>query len=124
MNPLFKAYGSVAWPDRDRSIRYVEERDIPAIAELFRANYGEKYIAGDVYDGKWVKRSIYSDQIICLVLEEDEKVLATGSVVLNYGDYNDKCAEVARLAVHPHYAHRGFGRRVIDALFKKRCCGN
>ena len=85
---------------------------------MFRSNYGEGYIARDVYDGSWVKRSIHSDLIICLVLEEDGKVLATGSVVLNYGDYNDKGCEVARLAVHPDSAGRGLGRRVIDALFK------
>jgi len=118
MDPLFKAYGSLVFEKRDRSIRYVEERDIPAIAELFRSNYGEGYAYLDVYDGSWVKRSIHSDLIICLVLEEEGKVLATGSVVLNYGDYNDKCCELGRLAVHRDYARLGLGRRVIDALLK------
>jgi GNAT superfamily N-acetyltransferase len=118
MDPLFKAYGSLLFDKRDRSIRYVEERDIPAIAELFRSNYGEGYIAPDVYDGSWVKRSIHSDLIICLVLEEDGRVLATGSVVLDYGDHNDKSCELGRLAVRPEYSGHGLGRRVIDALLK------
>src|SRR2546429_7830291 len=104
MDPLLKALGSVTFPKRDPSIRYVEERDIPAIAELFKSNYGDGYLARDVYDGSWVKRSLYSDNVICLVLEEDEKVLATGSVILDYGDHNDKSAELARLAVQPVYA--------------------
>jgi N-acetylglutamate synthase-like GNAT family acetyltransferase len=118
MDPLFKALGSKVFLKRDPAIRYVEERDIPAIAELFRSNYGEGYLARDVYDGRWVKRSIYSDMVICLVLEEEGKVLATGSVVLDYGDHNDKSAELARLAVHPDYSRHGLGRRVIDELFK------
>src|SRR2546428_4819952 len=118
MDPLLKALGSKVFLKRDTAIRYVEERDIPAIAELFRSNYGEGYLARDVYDGRWVKRSIYSDMVICLVLEEEGKVLATGSVVLDYGDHNDKSAELARLAVHPDYSRHGLGRRVIDELFK------
>jgi len=118
MDPLLKALGSAVFPKRDLSIRFVEERDIPAFAELFRSNYGDGYLAHDVYDGTWVKRCIYSDMVICLVLEEEGKVLATGSVMLDYGDHNDKSAELARLAVHPDYAHHGLGHRVIDALFK------
>src|SRR6202171_695322 len=118
MDPLFKAYGSIAYQQRDLAIRYVEERDIPAIADLFRLNYGESYPLPDVYDGSWVKHSMHSDQIICLVLEEEGRVVSTGSVVLNYGDYNDKSGELARLVVHPWYSGRGVGKRVIDALFK------
>ena len=47
-----------------------------------------------------------------------EGFLATGSVVLHYGDFNDKCGEMARLAVHRDSAGQGLGGRVIDALFK------
>lgn len=118
MDPLFKAYGSGLYPKRDLSIRYVEEKDIPAIAELFRLNYGDAYISRDVYDGTWVKHSIHSEQIICVVLESYGEVLATGSVILNCGDYNDKCGELARLVVHPAVTGRGLGSRMIDALFK------
>jgi RimJ/RimL family protein N-acetyltransferase len=119
MDPLLKALGSVTFPKRDPSIRYVEERDIPAIAELFRSNYGEGYIAQDVYDGSWVKRSIYnSDAITCLVLEEEGKVLASGSVMLNYGDHNDKSGEIGRIVVHPDFSGHGLGKRIVDALFR------
>jgi GNAT superfamily N-acetyltransferase len=118
MDPLLKAFGSKWFPNRDTAIRYVEERDIPAFADLFKSNYGDGYLARDVYDGSWIKRSLYSDNVICLVLVEEEKVLATGSVILDYGDHNDKSAELARLAVHPVYARHGLGHRVIDALFK------
>jgi RimJ/RimL family protein N-acetyltransferase len=118
MDPLFKAYGSITYQRRDEAIRYVEERDIPAIAELFRLTYGERYPYVDVYDGSWVKQSIHSDQVICLVFEEDAKIIGTGSVVLEYGDYNDKCGELGRMVTHPGYSGKGVGKRVIDALLK------
>lgn len=118
MDPLFKAYGTDRYRERDPDIRLAEERDIPAIAELFRSHYGNGYIAQDVYDGGWVKRSIYRDDTICLVLDHSGLVLATGSVVLNYGDRNDRSGEMGRLAVDPDCSRAGYGTRVIDALFK------
>jgi GNAT superfamily N-acetyltransferase len=118
MDPLFKAYGTERYAARDYAVRMAEELDIPAFADLFRAHYGDSYPCPDVYDGSWIKRSIYSDTTICLVLEDEGEVLATGSVLLNYGDRNDRSAELARLAVAPDRARSGLGRRVIDALFK------
>ena len=67
MDPLFRAYGSIRFGEKDPLIRLVREEDIPTIAELFRLNYGDGYAFPDVYNGTWVKRSIHSDQLICLV---------------------------------------------------------
>jgi hypothetical protein len=67
MDPLFRAYGSIRFGEKDPLIRLVREGDIPSVAELFRLNYGDDYPLPDVYDGTWVKRSIHSDQLICLV---------------------------------------------------------
>jgi RimJ/RimL family protein N-acetyltransferase len=118
MDPLFRAYGSVAYGRRDDTIRLAREEDIPAVGELFRQNYGNSYPFPDVYDGTWVKRSIHSDKIFCLVLVQDGRVLATGSVMLDHGGPVDKAGEMARLVVHPDFKHTGLGRRVLNALFQ------
>jgi GNAT superfamily N-acetyltransferase len=102
----------------DPSVRLVAESDIEAIAELFTLNYGDDYAFPQVFDGTWVKRAIYSDNIVCVVLEDAGLVVGTGAVLLDYGDYNDQLGEIARIAVHPHYVGHGAGRRIINALFE------
>ena len=102
----------------DAAVRLVAESDIEAIAKLFRLNYGHDYPFPQVFDGTWVKRAIYSENVVCVVLEEEGEVVATGAVLLDYGDYNDQLGELTRLAVHPHHVGHGAGRRIISALFE------
>jgi GNAT superfamily N-acetyltransferase len=102
----------------DKAIRVVREPDIEAIANLFKLNYGHDYPFPEVFDGIWVKKAIYSDNIVCVVLEEEGEVIGTGAVLLDYGDYNDQLGELARLAVHPQHIGHGAGRRIIHALFE------
>lgn len=102
----------------DAAIRLVEERDIPAISNLFRMNYGDTYPYKEVYDERWIKKSIYGDGTICIVLEEDGEVLASGAVMLDYGDNNDQIGEIARLVVHTEHKGKRLGNRIINALFE------
>ena len=102
----------------DPAVRLVRESDIPAVTNLFKLNYGNDYPFPEVYDGGWVKRIVYTDGIICVVLEEGGEVIGIGALNLDYGDYNDQIGELARLVVHPLYTGRGAGRRVIAALFE------
>jgi GNAT superfamily N-acetyltransferase len=102
----------------DAAVRLVRESDIESIADLFRLNYGDDYPFREVYDGTWVKRAIYGDNIVCVVLEEEGEVVASGAVLLDRGDYNDQLAELARLTVHPDHVGHGAGRRIIAALFE------
>jgi len=101
---------------KDSTVRFIEEADASAIAHLFKQNYGEGYIDPEVYDGKWVKRCVYNDNIIGLVIEEEKRVIATAALALDYGDYNDQIAEMGRFAVSPEYKGRGLGRRLNKAL--------
>jgi len=103
---------------KDPAVRFIEEADAPAIAHLFKQNYGEGYIDSEVYDGTWVKRCIYNDNIIGLVIEEEKKVIATATLALDYGDYNDQIAEMGRFAVSPEHKGRGLGRRLNKALLE------
>lgn len=61
------------------NIRPVAEEDIEAIINLFRLNYGEDYAIPEFYDPMWVKRGIYSDHIIWLVVEDEGRVAASGT---------------------------------------------
>jgi N-acetylglutamate synthase-like GNAT family acetyltransferase len=110
-------YGLEDFQFADSALRFVSESDIPAIIRLFRLNYGDDYLTPEVYEGEWIKRCIYNDAIICVVIEENGEVVACGTVILDFGDYNDQIGELARLVVHPERTGRGLGRRLINALF-------
>ncbi|MDQ3818040.1 MAG: GNAT family N-acetyltransferase [Acidobacteriota bacterium] len=110
--------GVKEFPFSDPSIRLVKESDATIIAELFRLNYGKEYAFPEVFDGTWVKRCIYNDGIICMVLEDAGEVIASAALILDYGDYNDQIGELARLVVHPNYTSHGAGHRIIRALFE------
>jgi RimJ/RimL family protein N-acetyltransferase len=109
-------YGTTDFRFRDPAVRLITEDDIPAVIELFRLNYGDDYAIPQFYDERWVKHGIYSDHIIWLVIEEDGEVVASGALILDYGDYNDQIGEIGRLVVHPDRKGRGLGRRIVNAL--------
>ncbi len=98
------------------NIREIQEHDIEAVIELFRKNYGDDYAIPEFYDPQWVKRGIYSDHIIWLVVEEAGKILGSGACILNYGDYNDQIGEIGRLVVDPDAGGKGLGRAILSAL--------
>ena len=105
-------------PFTDSAVRQVAESDIAELVHLFELNYGKDYIDPEVYSGNWFKRCIHNDSLVCLVLEQAGQVLASGAVVLDFGDYNDQIGEIARLVVHPQYTGQGLGKRIIQALFE------
>ena len=94
----------------------MQEEDIESIIRLFRANYGDDYFLPEFYDPLWVKRGIYSDHIIWLAAEEDGKILGSGALILNTGDYNDQIGEIGRLVVNPEARGRGMGGALLAAL--------
>ncbi|MBW7918590.1 MAG: GNAT family N-acetyltransferase [Anaerolineales bacterium] len=98
------------------NIRPVREEDIEAIINLFRVNYGEDYAIPEFYDPMWVKRGIYSDHIIWLVVEDEGRVVASGACILNAGDYNDNIGEIGRVVVDPEVGGKGLGRSLLAAL--------
>ena len=98
------------------NIREIREEDIEPVIQLFRANYGDDYAIPEFYDPQWVKRGIYSDHIIWLVIEEGNSIVASGAAILDFGDYNDQIAEIGRLVVDPETSGRGLGRMLLNAL--------
>src|SRR3990170_486983 len=102
--------------EKSMQIRPIREEDIEQVIQLFRLNYGDNYAIPEFYDPQWVKRGIYSDNIIWMVIEEAGRVVATGAAILDFGDYNDQIAEIGRLVVDPSQGGRGLGRTMIEAL--------
>lgn len=98
------------------NIRPIQEEDIEQVIQLFRANYGDDYALPEFYDPQWVKRGIYSDHIIWLVIEDAGRIVASGACVLNFGDYNDQIGEIGRLVVDPHVGGKGLGKQMLTAL--------
>lgn len=97
-------------------VRPIEEGDVEQVIQLFRANYGDDYSMPEFYDPQWVKRGIYSDHIIWLVIEDEGKIVASGACILNYGDYNDLIGEIGRVVVDPGTSGHGLGSKIISAL--------
>ncbi len=102
----------------DPAVRLVREEDVAQVIALFKMNYGDDYPIVEFYDPVWVKKSIYSDHVIWLVIEEEGEIIANGALILDYGDYNDQIGEIGRLVVHPERKGRGLGRRIVNALFE------
>ncbi|MBI5302076.1 MAG: GNAT family N-acetyltransferase [Chloroflexi bacterium] len=98
------------------NIRPILESDIENVIQLFRANYGDDYAMPEFYDPQWVKRGIYSDHIIWLVMEEGNRIVASGACILNFGDYNDQIGEIGRLVVDPQVGGKGLGKQMLTAL--------
>ncbi|MCG3142561.1 MAG: hypothetical protein HDKAJFGB_04058 [Anaerolineae bacterium] len=98
------------------NIRPIQENDIEAVINLFRENYGDDYSMPEFYDPQWVKRGIYSDHIIWLVVEEQGEIVASGACILNFGDYNDLVGEIGRVVVDPDTGGKGLGRAILTAL--------
>lgn len=111
-------YGTEGFKFTDAGVRHVVESDVPALIGLFKLNYGDDYAIPEFYDDRWVKRGIYSDHVIWLVIEEEGEVIASGACILDYGDYNDQIGELGRFVVHPERKGRGLGRRLVAAMLE------
>lgn len=102
----------------DPAVRLVRVSDITDLAKLFRLNYGDDYPYPEVYDGSLINRCIYTDNIICVVVEEKGEAVASGALILDYGNYDDQVGEIGRLVVNPEYAGQGLGTGIINALLE------
>lgn len=99
----------------DVIVREAREDDVDAIHEVFRAVYGADYPYKRFSDPRWLKRSIFSDDIVMLVATDvGGEVLGSASVVFDVGAHTDLIGEFGRLVVHPDARGRGVGHRLMD----------
>jgi predicted N-acetyltransferase YhbS len=99
-------------------IREAQESDISQIRDVYMDVYGKDYPYQQFYDEQWLKRTVFSDDILMLVAEDSntKKILGTASVIYDIGAYSDLVGEFGRLAVREEDRHLGVGA----LLMKKR----
>lgn len=101
-------------------VREARDSDVPGIRALFIAIYGEDYPYATFLDAAWLKRSVYTDDVMMLVAVDDAtgQVLGTASVVFDVGAHSDLLGECGRLAVHPDARGRGVGNALMVGRVK------
>ncbi len=97
-------------------IRQAREEDVTAIREIFLAVYGADYPHRELYDELWLKRSVFTDDALILVAEDEEtgRVIGTASVLFDFGAHSDLVGEFGRLAVHPDYRRHHVGQLFME----------
>ena len=102
------------------NIRSAREGDVPAIQQLFKLCYGERYSHPEFVSAAYLRKMMYSDNSIVLVAEEaDDGVVATASVVIDVGAYADLIGEFGRLVVHPDKRGQHIGHQLMTERIKR-----
>lgn len=103
--------------DEAIEVREAVETDVPGIVKVFASIYGDDYPHPHFYDEWWLKRSVFSDDILMLVAidSSSDRVVGTASVVLDVGAHTDLVGEFGRLAVHADDRGRGVGNGLMRA---------
>lgn len=100
-------------------IRDASEADVDAIRDLFVRVYGEDYPFPGFYDTHWLKKSVFDDDTVFLVAEVEGCIVATGSVMLDAGDYDDLIGELGRLVAESTKRARGAAAELIGTLLER-----
>ena len=98
------------------SVRPAQEADVEQIRDIFYAVYGSEYPHREVYDELWLKRSVFSEDVLMLVAEDTTKgrVVGTASLLFEIGAHSDLVGEFGRLAVHPDFRRAGIGKLLME----------
>ncbi|MBD3292061.1 MAG: GNAT family N-acetyltransferase, partial [Armatimonadia bacterium] len=98
-------------------VREIDESDVGRVIEIFRAVYSDDFPFQQFYDARWVKKGVFSDDIIWLVAEDESgTVVGSASVLLGSGDADDLIGEFGRLVVDPDAQTRGAGTALTEGL--------
>ncbi len=98
------------------TVRPAQEADVGQIRDLFFEVYGEEYPHREVYDERWLKGSVFSDDVLMLVAEDTQsgRIVGTASVLCDFGAYSDLVGEFGRLAVRPEARREGTGTLLME----------
>ncbi len=101
------------------NVREALESDVEEVRNLFANVYGEDYPFQDFYDTDWLKKSVFDDDTLFLVAENDGRIVATGSVMLAAGGMADLIGELGRLVAAPTKRARGAAQAIADELVSR-----
>ncbi len=97
-------------------VREAVKSDALGIRELFLASYGEDYPYTQFYEIDSLEKMIFADDNLILVaIDEDneKKLIAIASVIMEVGAYSELVGEFGRLSVHPDYRRKGIGKLLM-----------
>lgn len=100
-------------------VREAKDSDVERIRDLFVSIYGEDYPFPGFYDTHWLKKSVYNDDTLFLVAENNNEIVATGSIMLDVGGMNDLIGELGRLVASPSKQARGAAQMLIGDLIER-----
>jgi len=89
------------------TIREATDKDVEQIRNLFVQVYGMDYQFKGFYDTEWLKKSVYDDGTLFLVMEMNKKIIATASMMLTSGGLDDMIGEAGRLVASPEKKYHG-----------------
>ena len=95
-------------------IREIDEQDVDATIEVYRAVYGDDFPFQEFYDARWVKKGVFDDEIAWFVGEDEDGVAGSAAVMLSVGDVDDLIGEFGRLVVKPGTRSRGTGTKLFE----------
>jgi hypothetical protein len=90
-------------------IREAIDKDVGQIRDIFVQVYGMNYQFKGFYDTEWLKKSVYDDGTLFLVMEVNKKIIATASMMFTSGGLDDMIGEAGRLVALPDERYRGKG---------------
>ena len=104
-----------------KTIREARDTDVNRISELFVQVYGSEYPFKGFYDTEWLKKAVYDDGTLFLVMEMDNEIIATVSMMLTSGGLDDMIGEVGRLVAttDPKYRGKGLYSEFTQVLIDK-----
>jgi len=99
-------------------IREATDADVENIRDLFVEVYGYEYPFKEFYDTKWLKKAVFDEGTLVLVMEAGERIIATAQIIFTSGGMDDMIGEVGRLVAttDPDYHGKGLYSRLIKEL--------
>ena len=100
------------------TIREATDKDVEQIRDIYVQVYGNSYPFKGFYNTEWLKKAVYDDGTLFLVMEMDNKVIASASMMLTSGGLDDMIGEAGRLVAttDKRYHGRGLFTDLLKAL--------
>lgn len=98
-------------------VRPISEDDIDQVIHLYRSVYGDTFPYREIYDPSWIRRGIYSDDVLWHVAESCAGTLiGSSALMMSVGRQENLVGEFGRLVVHPDARRKGIGSELCKSL--------